>query len=148
MVRRTKAELNEAITRDPELLPRCLRRPLPVPAEASPKPTKTGETEADIALATEIESLMSGLKGIPFLANLTGGSLQSRDDRAAGAVPSKSACAPPRPSCSGTCANMLRSSRAALIEHLLGTKAALLEFGLKEFKNQNTGNIIQKKYGI
>ncbi|MCC5935519.1 MAG: hypothetical protein JJU35_14825 [Balneolales bacterium] len=142
MVRRTKAELNEAITRDPDSYRDAYGALCRYPQSIS-KTYKTGETEADIALAAEIESLMSGLKGIPFLANLTAEAFDlETTERQEQFLQKRLRAAPAL--MQWNLRNMLRSSRAALIEHLLGTKAALLEFGLKEFKNQNTGNIIQK----
>lgn len=140
MVRRTKRELNEAITRDPESYRDAHGARCRYPKSIS-KTYKTGETAADIRIASEIETLMSGLKGIPFLTSLSAEAYDLETaERQEQFLQKRLRAAPAL--MQWNLRNMLRSSRAALIEHLRGTEAAMQEFGLKDFKNQNTGNIL------
>ncbi len=142
MVRRTKRELNEAISRNPDAYRDAHGALCRYPKSIS-KTYKTGETADDIRLAGEIEVLMAGLKGIPFLTNLSAEPFDLESTERQEQFLQKRLRAAPA-LMQWNLRNMLRSSRAALIEHLLGTKAAMRKFGLKDFKNQNTGNILKK----
>ncbi|MXV49903.1 hypothetical protein GS399_02890 [Pedobacter sp. HMF7647] len=137
IVRRTKTQLNKLIDREPELYlnrqgERC-RYP-----ENSPKIYKTGETKDDQSIAREINRLADELKGLVYLQSIIKpDDLEGKDEsyyvdlrlRAGKALSKYNIQA------------KMRSSKAALLEHLKGTDAALKEYKFKSGKDKS-GNII------
>jgi superfamily II DNA or RNA helicase len=137
IVRRTKTQLNKLIDREPELYvnrkgDRC-RYP-----ENVPKTYKTGETIEDQRIAQEINRLAGELKGLIYLQRIMKpDDLETQDEqyhidlrlRAAKALSKYNIQA------------KMRSSKAALLEHLKGTDAALEEYKFKSGKDKS-GNVI------
>ncbi|MFO8028475.1 MAG: SNF2-related protein [Cyclonatronaceae bacterium] len=140
MVRRTKKELNEAIVREPDAYRDELGNKCRYPANI-PKTYKTEETEADIALAERIEKLIGGLKGILYLSNLKADAYDRFSEEREQAFLKKRLHMGPALT-RYNIRNMLRSSRAALVEHLRGTEAVISRFGIRPYKENETGNII------
>ncbi len=138
-VRRTKRELNRLIDREPQAYRDRFGRPCRFPKEICLL-YPTEETKRDRALAKEIDGLARRLKGLVWLRKTIFDLWQEK--------------APPDPkflaarlSAATALARfnvkaMLRSSRAALVEHIEGTEAAQKVFGLAgKFKNI-TGDIL------
>ncbi|TVQ68207.1 MAG: hypothetical protein EA363_11575, partial [Balneolaceae bacterium] len=140
MVRRTKKELNEAITREPDAYRDEFGSKCRYP-ENIPKTYKTEETSKDIALAEQIEKLIRGLKGILYVSNLKADAYDRfSEDRERTFLKKRLHMGPALTRYN--IRNMLRSSRAALIEHLKGTEAVMALFGIRPYKKNETGNII------
>lgn len=142
MVRRTKKDLNEAIDQEPESYRdehnRLCRYPV-----STPRMYKTMESEEDIRLANEIDKRVKQLTGVIYLATLKAdGYDRSTNERQKAFLKKRLSMAPALTRYN--IRNMLRSSRAALVEHLLGTEEAMKQFGIKDFKTGNTGNILDK----
>lgn len=140
MVRRTKKELNEAVDKEPDSYTDIMGNPCRYP-QSMARMYNTAETETDREIAAQIEELIQNLKGIIYITNLTadGYDLQSEAHQEAflkkrlsmGAALSRY-----------NIRNMLRSSRAALVEHLSGTAEAMEIFGIRSFKQGDTGDIV------
>ncbi len=141
-LRRTKAVLNTMVDREPERFVNELGNPCRYPRHDS-RIYETGETEEDRARAREIRRLAKKLRGLvnlqsrlelPDAFRREGWSEDRYLDgrlRAAGALAVHQVMA------------NLRSSRAALIEHLYGTGKAREHFGITEtVKAEATGNIL------
>ncbi|MFI0469193.1 SNF2-related protein [Saccharopolyspora sp. 5N102] len=146
-VRRTKADLNALVDREPEAYrhpdtQRVARYP-----EHITHTYPTGESSADESLARQIRAHTSELVGLSLLEPVIEVSDVTRidnptltddvylDDRLH-SVHSLATYA---------VLDTLRSSRAALIEHLAGTEAATRHFGLPTgFKNNVTGNVLHR----
>lgn len=143
-VRRTKATLNALVDRDPvpyidPLTGRVARYPVHR-SQAYP----TGETPADAAVAGRIREVAGELTGIGLLeatiAVPAGLRAEYGDQRwldlRLGAV---------RGFAAHHVLDVMRSSRAALVEHLAGSGAAVERFGLDPaFKAKDTGEQIDK----
>ena len=142
MVRRTKKELNEAITLEPEAYRDEFGKKCRYPQNI-PKTYKTEETREDTALAEEIEGLIGGLRGILYLANLKADAYDRFSEERERAFLKKRLHMGPALT-RYNIRNMLRSSRAALVEHLLGTEAVITIFGIRPYKKNETGNIIDR----
>jgi hypothetical protein len=141
-VRRTKAALNELVDREPgSYVQPDTGRICRYPRHNS-RTYPTAESPADELVARDIRASASSLSGVarlervisvpPALRNEYSDErwLQSR------LVSTKGLAA-------HTVLAALRSSRAALLEHLLGTTAAAAELGLEgRFKPSDTGNVI------
>lgn len=146
-VRRTKADLNRFIHRNPAGYTRQRRLPdgrtVTIPCRY-PKTLsvtyKLDESDEDVRLAKQIEDLAWNLKGLIYLRSLTAPpealrntETQTRflNDRlkAAGALAAWNIKA------------MLRSSRAALIEHIEGTSRAAGDFGLP-LEGRRSGDVL------
>ena len=140
MVRRTKKELNEAITIEPEAYRDEFGSKCRYP-ENIPKTYKTEETREDIALAKQIEKLIGGLKGILYLSNLKADAYDRFSEEREHAFLRKRLHMGPALT-RYNIRNMLRSSRAALVEHLRGTEAVIARFGIQQYKKNDTGDII------
>ena len=140
-LRRTKSILNKMIDEDPEAYCDDRGKKCRYPIH-NPKTYTTKETAQDQELANEIRELADGLKGLVNLqsgvdipAGLKGeineetyirGRLQGARGLAIYHVMSR-----------------LRSSRAALVEHLLGTREACERFGITDrIKIEDTGNVL------
>ena len=142
MVRRTKKELNEAITLEPEAYRDEFGNKCRYPQNI-PETYKTEETREDIALAREIEDMIGRLKGILYLANLKADAYDRFSEERERAYLKKRLHMGPALT-RYNIRNMLRSSRAALVEHLLGTEAVITRFGIRPYKKNETGNIIDR----
>lgn len=142
-VRRTKALLNHLVDREPDayLHPetqRVCRYP-----EHHPRVYNTGETTADELVAHSIRAITAEVIGVAQLERTIGvpSALRTEftDDRW---------LAFRTTSVRGLAAHhvlaAMRSSRAALVEHLAGTVAASEWFGLGRFKTTPTGDVIGK----
>jgi superfamily II DNA or RNA helicase len=137
IVRRTKTQLNKLIDREPELYINRQGKQCRYP-ENSPKIYKTGETKEDQRIAQEINRLAGELKGLIYLQSIMKpDDLEAKDEqyhidlrlRAAKALSKYNIQA------------KMRSSKAALLEHLKGTDAALEEYKFKSGKDKS-GNVI------
>ncbi|NVM64474.1 superfamily II DNA or RNA helicase [Mucilaginibacter sp. SG538B] len=137
IVRRTKTQLNKLIDREPELYINRQGKQCRYP-ENSPKIYKTGETKEDQRIAQEINRLAGELKGLIYLQSvMKPDDLEVKDEqyhidlrlRAAKALSKYNIQA------------KMRSSKAALLEHLKGTDAALEEYKFKSGKDKS-GNVI------
>jgi hypothetical protein len=142
-VRRTKTALNAAVAREPEayrdpITGRVARYPAHG-AGAYP----TGETDADSAAALRIRELTRSLRGIGLLERSIAvpDSLRNEysDERwlefRLGSVPGLA---------THQVLSALRSSTAALVEHIAGTDEAVTAAGLAGFKAVGTGNVLAK----
>ncbi len=140
MVRRTKRELNEAIDEEPEAYRDEFGNLCRYPVHRS-KIYKTGETTDDVELAGRIERLIDRLRGIIYLSRLKADKYDLFNKERQQSFLKKRLTMGPALT-RYNIRNMLRSSRAALIEHLEGTDAARETFGVRDFKRNPTGDII------
>jgi len=146
VLRRTKSQINGLVDRSPDdyVHPqsgRVCRYPT-----HEPRVYETAETDADSAAADAIRSIGEELLGLALLPTrivvpewLKGQYddaqwLHFRMASAAGLAQHQ-------------VLNSLRSSRAALVEHLLGTDAAVRRFSLPEFKATTTPGVLVKLRG-
>jgi hypothetical protein len=140
-VRRTKAVLNELVDRDPDAYRTDAGRVCRYPHH-EPHTYTTGETDADDHNAAAIRAVVSELDGVSQLETtieVPAGLRHEYSDQRwlefrLG-------------SCHGLAGHhvlgAMRSSRAALVEHLAGTDAASERFSIAPgFKAQSTGNVI------
>ncbi|TVQ09165.1 MAG: hypothetical protein EA364_14550 [Balneolaceae bacterium] len=142
MVRRTKKELNEAINQDPDAYKNENGNPCRYP-EHKAVTYPTGETDNDIRIARAIDQELDKIKGIIYLGRIIAGPWDLSDSNRQQSYLDR------RLRMGASLArynirNMLRSSGAALREHLLGTAAAIGRYHLKEFKSMPTGNMVGK----
>jgi hypothetical protein len=141
-LRRTKAELNQRIDAEPDRYRDRFGRPCRYP-EHVPRVYACEEPERDRALAREVRALAEGLRG---LVNLRAALELPAHWREEGIDDAryldwrlKGAAGLARHHVMAT----LRSSRAALVEHIQGTQAACVAFDLSEsFKDTATGNVV------
>lgn len=141
MVRRTKKELNEAIDAAPDAYrdfsgQRC-RYPVNKPVTYP-----TAETTQDRALAKEIEQQMGRLKGIIYVHKLLADSFERKTEEREETFLKKRLRMGPALT-RYNIRNCLRSSRAALVEHLSGTEQAMEAFAITHFKQKASGNIMK-----
>ncbi len=144
-VRRTREELNRLIEKEKEAYTDRFGRPCRFPREKSIL-YATGETEKDRQIALEIEKLARNLVGFIWLKKTLEDLWQEKS-------PFDPAQLNPRLTAASALAlfnvkAMLRSSRAALIEHLEGTEAALKEFNIKAKFKDPTGDLIARLKGM
>ncbi|MCH8568589.1 MAG: phospholipase D-like domain-containing protein [Balneolales bacterium] len=144
MVRRTKKQLNAAIDLEPEAYRDADGKPCRFPKTRS-LTYNTHETQDDIQIASEINTLISEkLRGIIYLKNIHAAPHEQGDEML------EKRFLDQRISMASALSrynirNLLRSSRAALYEHLNGTKAAMKEYDIDlSFKSTNTGDIISR----
>ena len=134
-VRRTKADLNRMVDTEPEAYRNRLGDPCRYP-EHQCHMYATGETARDVELAEAIDERAGRLRGLLYLRQIH--------------VPDDSAV-PPEAAVKGRLAAgaalarynvraALRSSPAALVEHVWGTERAADHFGLGSFK-AGTGDV-------
>jgi superfamily II DNA or RNA helicase len=137
IVRRTKTQLNKLIDREPELYINRQGKQCRYPHH-SPEIYKTGETKEDKRIARDINKLGGELKGLIYLQRvMRPDDLEAKDEqyhidlrlRAAKALAKYNIQA------------KMRSSKAALLEHIEGTDAALAEYKFKSSKDKS-GNVI------
>lgn len=143
-VRRTKAMLNTLIDRDPPAYKDKMGRPCRYPRHA-PHTYSLNEPVADQALAAEISDLAGELHAATYFEKPLRMPLHL-----VRAGLSEEQYLEHRLKVSKTLAHYqimraLRSSRAALLEHILGTKAATKEYELTTFdKGSDTGNVVER----
>jgi len=139
IVRRTKSQLNKLIDKNQTAYTNKQGEPCRYPKNKS-LTYSTGESHTDMMLAKDINELAKQLKGIIYLQDLSrsdydtvydDGTYVERRLKAASALSVFNVQA------------RMRSSRAALIEHIEGTKLATDHFKFKTSKN-DSGNIIGK----
>ncbi|OOG24959.1 helicase [Thioalkalivibrio denitrificans] len=143
-VRRTKRELNALVDQNPEAYRDAAGRPCRYPRHRS-HVYKLGESNADQALAAKIRTLSGKLRGLLYLRGALEmpAVLQREHWDAARYLESRLKSARMLPAYVVSAA--LRSSRAALTEHLRGTAFALEHFGLAgRFNKPHVGNVIDK----
>ncbi|HZY36212.1 MAG TPA: SNF2-related protein [Mucilaginibacter sp.] len=137
IVRRTKTQLNKLIDREPELYLNRQNKQCRYP-DHSPEIYKTGETKEDQRIARQINALAGDLKGLVYLQRIMRpDDLEVKDEqyhidlrlRAAKALAKYNIQA------------KMRSSKAALLEHIKGTEAALAEYKFKSSK-EKSGNLL------
>ena len=140
-LRRTKSMLNIMVDQDPGSFcdDRGIRCRYP---EHRTKTYPTGEDYRDQQLAEQIRELAGQLKG---LVNLKSG--LDMPEYLQGIIDEKTYIRGRLQGAKGLALynimSRLRSSKAALIEHLLGTEEASQRFGIKEkIKNEDTGNVL------
>jgi len=138
-VRRTKRELNRLIDREPEAYRDRFGRPCRFPKEICLL-YPTEETERDRTLAKEIDRLARSLKGLVWLRKTIFDLWQGKAPPDPKSLAARLSAAPALARFNVKA--MLRSSRAALVEHIEGTEVAQKVFGLKgKFKNI-TGDLL------
>ena len=143
-VRRTKSLLNLMVDQNPHLYIDHRGKKCRYP-EHAPKVYSTGETVQDKRLALEIRKLAQSLKGIALLEKevelpeALRGEGWTEESYLSGRLQAiKSLSAYNIMSC-------LRSSKAALYEHLIGTRQTINLLGLSDdLKKADTGNMVQK----
>lgn len=143
-VRRTKSLLNLMVDQNPHLYIDHRGKKCRYP-EHAPKVYSTGETAQDKRLALEIRKLAQSLKGIALLEKEVelpdalrgeGWTEESYLQGRLQAIKSLSAY---------NIMSSLRSSKAALYEHLIGTRQTINLLGLSDdLKKADTGNMLQK----
>lgn len=142
-VRRTKREIHSMIEANPTEYISRLSRQCNYPEHIC-KVYNTGETEDDKRNAKTIDEIASGLRGLLFLRNIssffstpgTAEDIQRTVDRTMRAAKSLAVY---------NIRSMLRSSRAALIEHIEGTEEALASCNLHGFRHEidKSGNVLK-----
>jgi len=139
IVRRTKNEINEIIDRQPEAFTNKHGEKCRFPKHNC-HVYSIKQTQKDVKIAEEIDQLTKKLIGIPFLRDLSLSQFQLREqlnqeNYVQGRINSGKALL------RYNIRNTLRSSRAAVIEHLLGTREAERWAGVKSYKTES-GDII------
>ncbi len=140
-VRRTKRELNRLIEQNPEAYRDRFGRPCRFPKEIS-RLYPTEESESDRALARQIEDLSYGLKGLIWLKKTLEELWQGKNFPDPQFLTARLVAAPAL--ARFNIKAMLRSSRAALVEHIYGTEKAQEIFGIQGKIKHSTGNILAR----
>ncbi len=140
-LRRTKTMLNAMVDQEPEAYRDDFGKMCRYPEHVS-QIYVTDETADDQKIATQIRELAGGIRG---LANLRSG--LDMPEALRGVVDEEVYIRGRLQGARGLALyhlmSRLRSSRAALIEHLLGTSTALRQFGIDgHIKNEDTGNVL------
>lgn len=142
VVRRTKKELNEMIWQEPELYRNRLGERCKYPQQFE-QTYELGESAGDIALAEEINEIAGELVGVTRLQKLNMGfahKIGAEEQQNYLELRLKSAAALARYMVQA----MLRSSKAALIEHIYGSEEAKALFDLQGLpKNKDSGNVLE-----
>ena len=140
-LRRTKSQLNNEINKEPEKYLNHLGNLCKFP-EQECLTYKTSETENDKKLAQRISELASELKGLIYLKSFDNldtfklSPMENEQDIIQRRIKSAKALT------IFMIRSSLRSSKIALIEHLIGTSRTCQLFDLKSSKN-HSGNIIE-----
>ncbi|MEM6816170.1 MAG: SNF2-related protein [Bacteroidota bacterium] len=143
-VRRTKKQLNKLIDLNKEEYLNREGKKCRYPKH-NPNTYKTGETYEDIKIAREIDSLTQKLKGLINLRKIMLRYEDYQDEQRELEKRLVIAKALARYQIH----SKLRSSRAALVEHLVGSTKAFVEFDIPDFnKKKETGNIIGTLQGL
>ena len=146
-VRRTKSQINAMVDRDPEAFlhaktGRVCRYPR---HDARTYPTL--ETPGDEAIANQIRAITQELRGISLLESSLAvpGALRHlyNDEQWL-----RFRMAAIRGLSAHHILDGLRSSNAALVEHVAGTTVATEQFGLAKFKSTDSGDVISKLTGL
>lgn len=140
VVRRTKREFNELIDRDPDAYRNALGEPCRFPAHVA-RTYPRDDPPDDRALALRIREAAEGLRGIINLRTIEMPRFMAMEGwtedrfvemRLKGA----------RALAGYQIRSKLRSSRAALIEHLSGTAEATARLGIGSVKSSPTGDVL------
>lgn len=143
-VRRTKRELNALVDRDPEAYRDARGRPCRYPRHRS-HIYRLDESAADQALAGEIRALAGRLRGLLYLRGAIEMPAVLKREHWDPARYLDSRLKSARMLPAYVVSAVLRSSRAALAEHLQGTDFALAHFGLTgQFTKAPTGDVLGK----
>ncbi|MDH5492600.1 MAG: helicase-related protein, partial [Myxococcales bacterium] len=141
-VRRTKRALNELIDREPEAYLNRLAQPCRYPATIT-ESYSLEESEDDRAIAAAIRELAGGLRGLVNLRSPLEPPERAREER----TPEEYVQLRLRGAAGLARYHVmasLRSSRAALIEHLRGTNEARRRCNIeRKFKSMSTGAVIE-----
>ena len=119
-VRRTKRMLNELVDREPGAYRDADGRPCRYPTN-DVHVYDTTDTDPDAAIATEIRALAARMRGVARIGRLAPDPRGQADD----ALVLRRRLAAARALAAHQVTEMMRSSRAALIQHVAGTPAAL-----------------------
>lgn len=139
IVRRTKTQLNKLIDQDPDQYVNRQGKTCRYP-ENTPETYKPGETSSDRKIAEQINHLAGNLRGLIYLQRII-----KPDDLSSGEeikyieLRLKAAKALAKYNVQ----SKMRSSKAALLEHVLGTEEALKVYGFKSAKDKS-GNVVEK----
>jgi hypothetical protein len=143
-VRRTKAMLNALVDRAPDQYVDAAGRPCRYPAHRS-MTYETDESVHDGELADEIRQIALSMRGIARLERRIELSDALRREGWSDETYLRGRLSAVRNLSAYTMVSCLRSSKAALHEHLEGTVAATIRFGLHDLdKSAETGNILAK----
>ncbi|TYO97163.1 SNF2 domain-containing protein [Geothermobacter ehrlichii] len=142
-LRRTKSMLNAMVDREPQSYCDDFGNPCRYPEHIS-QTYQTEESAKDQKIAKEIRNLAGQLRG---LVNLRSG--LDLPESLRGVVDIDAYIRGRLQGAKGLALyhlmSRLRSSRAALIEHLLGTETAARRFGItSHIKNEETGNVLER----
>ncbi len=145
-VRRTKSDLNKLVDANPDAYRDHNDRPCRYP-QHNARTYYTGETDADKIIAEQINELCNRLRGLIYLRKIRkpeigGGSPDAQSRHLKGIL--HAAAALSRYNIQAT----MRSSRAALFEHVHGTEQAVKAFGLRQKFKSETGDIIGTLYSM
>lgn len=140
LVRRTKADLNNLIDKDPEQYRNKVGNKCRFP-KVNDKSYKTGESKEDRSIVKEIDSLSLQLRGLNYMKNFEPPFYLLRNEK------EKEIYVKQRLSGAQSLAiymlrYRLRSSKLALLEYLLGTSHVKKQFAINSSKNE-TGNILE-----
>lgn len=141
-VRRTKAQLNREVAKEPDKYLNRLGKPCKFPLQHC-LTYKTEETKADKAIVVKINELILKLKGLTHLRNFSKPEYDLQDFEAEQIFISRHMKAA-RALASYMIRSKLRSSHAALIEHIAGAEAAMDALKFKTKKKKKTGNTLAK----
>jgi len=143
-VRRTKKVLNQLIDREPEAYRDHRGRPCRFPRH-KPKVYQLDESPGDREIAAEIRALADALNGVTHFVRTIEMPEVLRRQGVTEAHYLQGRLSSARKLAGYQIMSALRSSRAALLEHLRGSEAAIEAFGIEGFgKKTNTGNLIDK----
>jgi hypothetical protein len=142
IVRRTKRDLNRLITKEPERYKNALGTRCRFP-EQDTALYPTGESEEDCDLAREIRTVAASLKGLTHLRTALRVTPEERARGVSDAQYLRTRLKAAPALAAYHVAVSLRSSRAALHEHLFGTESARARFDIREqVKSAPTGDVI------
>lgn len=143
-LRRTKTRLNEMVDLSPDEYLDGSGKRCRYPHHQS-LTYETGETDSDKHLAEEIRSLANKLKGLALLEQVIEVPESFRHEGWSDEVYLKGRLSATQHLSVYNVMSRLRSSKAALHEHLLGTDAVIADYQLEDVaKATDTGNIIGK----
>ncbi len=143
-VRRTKRQLNKLVEKNP--LAYCDQdgNPCKFP-EHLPKVYRLEESDADRALAAKIQNLTDELYGVTHFIKPVDMPAVLRDQGLSESRYLDGRLVSAKKLARYIIMASLRSSRAALLEHIEGTAAATEQFQLDQFhKSSNTGNVVHQ----
>ena len=138
IVRRTKAELNKMIAREPQAYKNANGHLCKYP-KTIPETYTTGETKNDKIIAQQIQLLLLELKGINYLQNLNFPTYLEKEEEKKLYLLQRFKSAPAL--AAFEIKSSLRSSHCALYEYLYGSDAALEHFKIDSHKSKS-GNVL------